>query len=67
MIRNGQNAKLNNFIKEDKMKKNKIPKWWYAGFDKNFFYECYVFIKSWFWSYGNPIWSIRDKIKGIKL
>jgi hypothetical protein len=41
---------------------SKIPRWWYAGFDKGFFHGCRVFIRSWFWTYANPLWNIRDKI-----
>jgi hypothetical protein len=43
--------------------KHKKPIWWYAGFKKGFFHGCKVYIKTWFWTYANPIWSIRDKIK----
>lgn len=46
-----------------KRTKNKMPKWWYAGFETSFFCGCKIFIKSWFWSYANPLWSIRDKLK----
>lgn len=42
---------------------NKIPRWWYAGFKKNFFYGCWGFIKMWWISYSNPLWTIRDKIR----
>ena len=48
------------------MQKNKIPKWWYAGFDKGFFYGCTLFVHSWFNSYSNPLWAIRDKLKKSK-
>lgn len=51
---------------ERTMKKNKIPKWWYAGFEKGFFYGCALFIKSWFWTYVNPLWTIRDKINHLR-
>lgn len=43
-------------------KNNKIPKWWYAGFDKGCICGCVTFIKSWFNSYANPLWTIRDKL-----
>lgn len=43
------------------MSKNKIPKWWYAGFKKGFFYGCYIFVRSWYITYANPMWTIRDK------
>lgn len=43
--------------------KNKIPKWWYVGFEKGFVYGCMVFIKSWFNSYSNPLWAIQDKLQ----
>lgn len=46
-----------------KRTKNKIPIWWYAGFKKGFFYGCKKFIKCWFWTYANPLWSIRDKLR----
>lgn len=45
------------------MKRNKVPIWWYAGFKEGFFHGCKIFVKSWFWSYSNPIWTIRDKLK----
>lgn len=48
------------------MSKNKIPKWWYAGFEKNFFYGCIVLVQSWFNTYANPIWTIRDKFQNWK-
>ena len=47
------------------MRKNKIPKWWYADFKRGFFSGCYHFIKSWFNSYSNPLWIVRDKLKRI--
>lgn len=49
-------------VREQKISKNKIPKWWYAGFEKGFFHGCKGFLKCWFWTYANPIWTIRDKI-----
>ena len=45
------------------MKRNKIPKWWYADFEKGFFCGCKSFIRSWFWTYANPLWNMRDKLK----
>lgn len=45
------------------MRKNKIPKWWYAGFKKGFVHGCIVFVRSWYISYANPMWTIRDKLK----
>lgn len=43
--------------------KNKIPKWWYAGFEKGLFYGCKVFIKSWWASSSNPYWDIKRKFE----
>jgi hypothetical protein len=45
------------------MRKNKIPKWWYTGFEKGFFQGCVKFMKCWFNSYSNPLWTIRDKMR----
>lgn len=46
-----------------KYKQNKIPIWWYAGFQKGFFHGCIGFVKCWFISYSNPLWTIRDTLK----
>lgn len=43
--------------------KNEIPKWWYAGFKKGFFHGCKCFIKIWWISYSNPLWTIRDWLR----
>lgn len=46
--------------------KNKIPKWWYSGFQKNFLYGIYHFIKVWYASSANPLYTIKNKIKNIR-
>ena len=42
---------------------NKIPRWWYVGFKKNFFYGCWDFIKTWWASASNPWWTIKYKVR----
>ncbi len=44
-------------------RKNKIPKWWYSGFKKNFFCGCKTFIRCWYASEANPLWEIKRKLK----
>jgi hypothetical protein len=42
---------------------DKIPAWWLKSVeDKPLLYKAWHIFKLWFWSYGNPIWSIRDTI-----
>lgn len=45
------------------MRKNKIPKWWYAGFKKGFFHGCKCFVKIWWSSASNPLWDIQHWLK----
>ena len=46
---------------------NKIPRWWYAGFEKNFFHGCKCFIKIWWVSGGDGrgyhIWRDSERNK----